>query len=622
MRVSESVRRTLLAVALMGVGLESASAQTGSIQEPVRIVGDFTINPDVHDGGLRPPIGVASHQTLRVNRTHPEQADGFGWTYNHASNLAYWNGTFYQQYLSNPVDEHIPPGHTLMVTSKNGRDWSPPEVVFPAYEPPPGVEIPKGFSGYMMHQRMGFHVTPNDRLLVLAFYGHSEDPFAEGGIGRVVREAYRDGTYGPIYFIRYSSHTDWNETNTSFPFYKTSDDPGFVEACENLLANKLITLQWWDEDQGLDGYYQIKEAGSAFSFYRRKDDVIVGLWKRSRFALSTDGGLTFSNLVKAPTFIMAGGKQWGQATEDGRYAILYNPIEMDEHRYPLIVVSSDDGIVYDDMLVVQGEVPPRRFVGRWKDYGPCYVRGIIEGNGNPPGEDLWVTYSMNKEDMWVSRVPLPIRSRWEGPAADDFDDLETGGEVPDWNLYDPLWAPVGVVEHPSRTDKSLRLEDKDPYDYALATRVFEEGKRVDIRFAVSADQTGQGRLDIDVTDRFGGRPIRLTFDSDGSIKAQKGGEVTALRSYSPGEWVEVALSIDATPYGGFDLSIDGEKVLEDADLAVAVKSVERLVFRTGPYRDLPNRRTDNEAPHPPLPGADEPEPTAAFHVDKVRITSR
>jgi hypothetical protein len=87
----------------------------------------------------------------------------------------------------------------------------------------------------MMHQRMGFYIAPNQRLLVLAFYGHTEDPFHEGGIGRVVREAYKDGTFGPIYFIRYSSHTKWNETNTSFPFHKTSDDKGFVEACDALL---------------------------------------------------------------------------------------------------------------------------------------------------------------------------------------------------------------------------------------------------------------------------------------------------------------------------------------------------------------------------------------------------
>ena len=118
---------------------------------------------------------------------------------------------------------------------------------------------------------MGFYIAPNGRLLVLAFYGHTEDPFHEGGIGRVVREAYRDGTYGPIYFIRYSSHTKWNESNTSYPFYTKSDDKGFVDACNALLADKLKTMQWWDEDQGLDGFYSITEAGSAFNYYHRKD---------------------------------------------------------------------------------------------------------------------------------------------------------------------------------------------------------------------------------------------------------------------------------------------------------------------------------------------------------------
>jgi hypothetical protein len=73
----------------------STVGQTGSENEPVRYLGGVTIDPNVHEGRLRPPIGVHSHQTLRVNRTHPEQADNHGWTYNHASNLAYWNRTFY-----------------------------------------------------------------------------------------------------------------------------------------------------------------------------------------------------------------------------------------------------------------------------------------------------------------------------------------------------------------------------------------------------------------------------------------------------------------------------------------------------------------------------------------------
>ena len=205
-----------------------AVAQTGTVDEPVRYVGGVSIDLAPHDGRLRPAIGAASYQTFRANRTHPELAEGHGWTYNHASALAYWNDTFYQEYLSNPIDEHIAPGHTLVTTSRDGRDWAQPTVVFPAYEPPPGTPMPKGCDGYMMHQRMGFYVAPDDRLLVLAFYGHAEDPFGKGGIGRVVREAYRDGTYGPIYFIRYTTQADWNETNTSYPFYAKSEDAGFV----------------------------------------------------------------------------------------------------------------------------------------------------------------------------------------------------------------------------------------------------------------------------------------------------------------------------------------------------------------------------------------------------------
>ena len=74
----------------------------------------------------------------------------------------------------------------------------------------------------MMHQRMGFYVAPDGRLLVSAFYGQAPDPFGMGGVGRVVREAYKDGTYGPIYFIRYNRHAGWNESNTTFPPYASS----------------------------------------------------------------------------------------------------------------------------------------------------------------------------------------------------------------------------------------------------------------------------------------------------------------------------------------------------------------------------------------------------------------
>ena len=129
----------------------SVNAQTGSINEPIRFIGGISIDPNVHEGRLRYAIGTESRQTMRANRTHPELADGHGWTYNHAANLCYWNNRFYEQYLSNPVDEHIAPGQTLITTSTDGRNGGKPEVVFPPYNPPPGVKIPEGYNGYMMH---------------------------------------------------------------------------------------------------------------------------------------------------------------------------------------------------------------------------------------------------------------------------------------------------------------------------------------------------------------------------------------------------------------------------------------------------------------------------------------
>lgn len=316
---------------------------------------------------------------------------------------------------------------------------------------------------------------------------------------------------------------------------------------------------------------------------------------------------------------MAGGKQWGQQTEDGRYAITYNPIEMDEHRYPLITVTSDDGIIYDKMLIVQGEVPPRRFFGRWKDYGPCYVRGIVEGNGNPPGNDMWLTYSMNKEDIWVSRVPMPVKNHVVGPVSDDFENMEIDGPITDWNIYAPQWAPVSITQHKSSENHALELQDYDPYDYARAIRVFEEGQDVRVTFGISAEQSKTGTLEIDVCDRYGNRPVRLRFDRNGEIKAWNGSVEQTIVPYQAHKWYKIELTVKADLFGSYSLSVNGINYLENAALAEAVKSVERISYRTGPYRDLPNRKTDNEAPHEPLPGADDPVEPAVFHIDDLRI---
>ena len=468
---------------------------------------------------------------------HPDLPEEFGWTYNHAPMLAYWNGKFYLEYLSNPLGEHVPPGRTLLMTSSDGRNWSKPTVVFPVYSLPAGNPA-------MMHQRMGFYVAPDGRLLALAFYGQAPVPFGKGGVGRVVREVHKDGTFGPVYFIRYNRHAGWDESNTTLPLYTASKDKGFVAACEALLANKLMTLQWWQEDQSPDDFYTVKGDLQALSFYHRLDGTTVALWKHSLAALSNDEGKSWTKPVKLPTVIMSGAKVWGQKTKDGRYAMVYNPVADSMRRYPLAIVTGADGIHFDDLLSIHGDIAPRRFAGRHKDFGVQYVRGIEEGNGTPPGDDLWVTYSSNKEDIFVTRVPVPVRYAVTGPVNDTFDAIPPGGSIPNWNIYTTLWAPVRIANFPSAANKSLELSDRDPHDYARAVRVFEESKTAALSFKVYPKQSDAGRLEIEVMDRFGSRPVRLMFASDGRIMAVDGSRLLALQSYKPDTWYRFDLTVD------------------------------------------------------------------------------
>jgi len=597
------MKKTILSAVIASWAAIAATAQTGTAAEPVAYVGGEICNPRLHEGGLRYAIGTENIQVMRANRTHPEDADDYGWTYNHAANITYWNGRFYLQYLSNPSDEHQPPGHTLIVSSSDGRSWGKPQVAFPVYTPPEGITPQKPYYGYIMHQRMGFYTAPNGRLLTLAFYGHSYDPFRQGGIGRVVREVYRDGTMGPIYFIRYTSHADWNESNTSYPLYTRSKDKGFREACQALLADPLKTLQWIDEDRGLDGFYHLKDSINrvqATSYFHRKDGHVVALWKWSYAALSADEGMSWSTPVRIPSLIMAGGKNWGQRTRDGRYAMVYNPIETQPYRYPLVAVTSDDGIRFDSMAVVHGEVPPRRFFGENKDFGPCYVRGITEGEQQPDDQNMWLAYTVNKEDVWVSRVPLPVRTTWEGPVDDDFSTMSPGAPIANWNIYRPRWCDVFIDD-----DHRLCLTDSDTYDYARAIRVFQTAEHARISFVVNIVSEGDEPFEVDVTDRHGERALSLSFHRGVVSMAGK-----VVGRYLLGSEQTITLDVDTR----------GSGTTRYAGIVVpnlhAVSQVERISFRTGPYRSLPDRHTPNQDKHEPLPACD----VKAAAITKVCIS--
>ena len=637
----------VLATALMPVAADQMPPSLqDSAAEPIKYTG--SLNPDkwFFDGKLPHAVGVHHYQALRANRKHPFEPGPVGFTYNHQPYLAYWNGKFYLHYLAGLVQEHTPPTRSMLMTSPDGRNWSKPEVLFPEYALPEikdeeGV-IPAGTKS-VMHQRMGFFVAPNGKLLAFGFYGYSatprRSPNAGNGLGRVVREIHADGSIGPIYFIRYNRHAGYSESNTRFPFYRTSKDKEFLAACESVLTNKLVTLQWWEEDRAQDGFYPINPtevadaayfssrittsagAGKAFAYYHRSDGVVVGLWKNQYSALSADDGATWTKIARNPSLLTCGAKTWGQRTEDGRYAIVHNQSATRRNRFPMVAIVGDDGHTFDRMFCLRGEVPPMRYQGLHKNYGPQYFRGIVEGNGNPPGDEMWTTYSVNKEDIWVSRTRVPITGTVVEEVSDDFNRADTVSDLTWWNIYSPQWAPVTIGKEGQ--NGFLELRDEEPYDYALVERVFPGAPEKEIRFRYQAACVPLGHaFEIEVQDQMGNRVLRLRIEDFWLGFDHKLVEADHPVRVEPGKWHDVALKIDCRA-GKYDFALNGSWLRKNLAFGEKAGAVERVVFRTGPFRgyvpagwvdgDYKSAGTDSED----LPGAEEKAPRAIYRVDDL-----
>jgi hypothetical protein len=587
-------------------------------QDTARYTGKTLVNVDYHHGQLSPAVGVHNIQTMRANRSNRRNS----WTYNHAPMLAYWNSTFYLEYLSNPFGEHVPPGQTVLQTSKDGYHWTEPDIIFPPYRVPEGF-VKKGGKDTahnidaVMHQRIGFYTAKSKRLFALAFYGvalaKGDDPNDGDGIGRVIREIKADGTYGPIYFLRYNH--DFSEKNTDYPFYKTAKDKGVVAACEEILSTPLLMQQMVEEADRNDPLIPLKMDFKALSYYHLPDGRAVGFWKYALTSITKDDGKTWQyNPLRAPGFVNANAKIWGQKTSDGKYVTVYNPSEF---RWPLALSVSDDGLNYKNLLLVNGEITSLRYGGAYKSYGPQYVRGIQEMDGTPPDGNVWVTYSMNKEDIWISSIPVPIKDKVTDHVNEIFASMKEGQELKNWNIYSPLWCNVGIDKNNSGAH-TLVLKDSDPFDYAKAERIFPNSKKVTVEFSVTPKQDSYGELEIELVDAKGTPCLRLLFDSAGAIQTKAGYRNRSLGKYEAGKPVSIKIDLNtATRF--FTCSINGKNPSNNLGFA-PVESVERIVFRTGVTRRFPDADTPTDQMYD-LPYPDARDKEAVFFIDYLKTAA-
>ncbi len=94
-------------------------------------------------------------------------------------------------------------------------------------------------------------------------------------------------------------------------------------------------------------------------------------------------------------------KQCAGNLPDGRSFWVGNPTGNKSKRI-LVLALSSDGAVFDKAWLLAGpdDLPARRSEGKYKTLGYNYPKAVILDN------NLWVSLSVNKEDVTLVRIPI------------------------------------------------------------------------------------------------------------------------------------------------------------------------------------------------------------------------
>lgn len=138
--------------------------------------------------------------------------------------------------------------------------------------------------------------------------------------------------------------------------------------------------------------------------FRRPDGALVMLFRANRESLwlwasvSRDNGANWSKAERTE-IPDAVSKMASGILPDGTIYLVNNPSQK-FGRIPLSILISRNGITFDRGYAIRTEETNARFEGRAKGHGYQYPGAIVWRRA------LWVAYSINKEDVGVTRIPL------------------------------------------------------------------------------------------------------------------------------------------------------------------------------------------------------------------------
>ena len=306
--------------------------------------------------------------------------------------LTHFRGEYYCMWQASERDEDTPDTRVLYARSRDGIAWGEPLLLAAPTDSTfvtPGGWIARGDS---LAAILNYVCAPDRSKGGTAWYSVTCDG-AKWSTPRPVRMA--DGT--PVEGI-------FEQDPLLLPSGRTV---GAVHFRPGLTPNPVYT----DAPSALEGWVRgrIPEGGGKPlepSQYRLPDGTLVMFFRdqASSFvklaSTSTDEGVTWT--APAPTNIPdSRSKQCAGNLPDGRAFWVGNPTG-NKSRRALVLALSDDGLLFDKAWLLAGpaDLPARRHDGRYKTLGYSYPKAVLL-NGS-----LWISFSVNKEDAALVRVPV------------------------------------------------------------------------------------------------------------------------------------------------------------------------------------------------------------------------
>lgn len=296
-------------------------------------------------------------------------------------------------------DEDCPGQRVLMSRSTDqGATWSEFVELFPPLDRVDRAK--KDGKGRRTQCANGFAIVEN------TLYAFSE-VWDDGGWcrtsgrGRLVRSIYPNGTMGAPFWLRKKPPA----VKAGLPAYPAGD-PTVLEQINAFLRLPRNELTWKFRylttcPKAVDNHLLCEPTpawklrnGTWVKLYR---DLGKPVSNRNYASFSFNNGKDWTKAVRTD-FPDACARSTASVLPDGQVYVVSNisPTGRD-----LLAISlSRDGLNFDRSFLIRHGAPQLRYKGRWKSIGFQYPHSLVLG------DNIWVIYTVNKEDVQVIKIPV------------------------------------------------------------------------------------------------------------------------------------------------------------------------------------------------------------------------